>query len=380
MPAVQSVKDAWDESQKYPPAQIHDLLARWFTSDPSTWVAGAEKVALSTSLSTILVVSGLEYGIGAVAPFLAPIVGAVAEITVEAINNFLGSLFGSDSTYCEHPEWRTKAMDDPLWIHYPRRMGLPAQGNTDYSVNGVPCAKYAHNGDPNPAGTQPPTCLGYLYGGVEHPGWGKLGLKALTPDDRDYPWIGNLETSLRINFPALVVLEIPPAARGSFESFWYPLYAKLKEINALQDCMRLSSADADRQDEIFLTQFVANVWNPTHAPSSNDTVFAAGAAAGDDLLLAPHAGVVHINRGPLLTDSPLLVGSELKRHATTSGGGASSGMSTGEVVFTTVAAAAGLTLLGTAAFAVKTHTPFGEVWKRIFDAIKNAATRQHKDE
>ncbi len=277
MSAGKTVADAWDESQKLPPAQIKDMLNRWFTSDPSSWPVGAEKVAVATAISAIGVLAGAGLPL-IFMPWLAPVIGALAEVTVDEINNFLSNFGLGSDTYCDHPEWRTQGMDDPLWIHYPGTVGVPAKGNQFVFLGDVP---------------GPP----YHYGGVRHQGWGRLGRAALTPDIRDYPWLANLESSLRIDFGKLVVLDLPDAAPGSFFDYWYRLYKRVKETNALQPCIFLTPGDADKQEEAILTSFVAYVWNPAHEETGRDLVFAGGANAGDDALLAPHANAIHINTG-----------------------------------------------------------------------------------
>lgn len=264
---VGTVTWAWNQTKKTPVGQIDDQLKRWFTSDPSTWTTGTEKVAVSTIISSLAVLAGSGFPLILV-PFLMPIVAAIADVAVDKIGDFLGLARG---TYCDHPEWRTQHMDDPLWIHYPGRIGAPAKGNEGYSN-------------------------GFLYGAVEHPGWGRLGLKSVTPDVRDYPWIQSLATGIGPDLPSLAVLKIPAAQPGSFEDFWYRVYSKVKETNALQDCIRMSPGDADKQDEAALIAFVS-VWNANHDSGVHDTVFPGNAAPGDDLLLAKHDAPITIRRG-----------------------------------------------------------------------------------
>jgi hypothetical protein len=327
-PSLDDVKQLWKTSSQAPAAQIDAYWNQTFQTDnPALWGVGAEKVAVATAISSIAVEIGTVGAFTAFAPFMMPVVAFLAGITVDAINDFLSNFgidFGSKS-YCNHPEIFSKGVDDPHWIHYPARKGVCASDG----ANGR-CTGTDHVPVPLPAQAilhvSTITVQTKTYGSlpdINGKTWGKLGLRAIRPTFDDYPWV----TALGGIGPDLLtsVLEIPSAQGGSFESYWYPIYARVIEIARLQDCVRRDENTADKMTEAALVGFL-NIWNRHHAAGPGQ-VFPP-AAAGDDTLLSMHASALNVHRG-----APIQVA-----HAGTSSGGSSSSTAANVVVGTGIVA------------------------------------------
>lgn len=335
------VKKAWDESKKTPIQQIDDYTRELFAENSTAHqrIEAGERIVAATLITSMAVVATGGFVIAlplAFVPFLMPLVGAVAGVVVDELNDFLGTIGLHRSGICDHPELQPKTMDDGTWIHYPDRK---YNGRYYAAVPGNPLE-----------------------------GWGTLKLDTVTPSLADYPQIQSLDVDFDINRR---VLKIPSAARGSFFESWYLVYATIKEINYLQPCSALSSEDADKQEEAAFLSFVA-LWNRAKASSSTMTI-AAAAAPGDDRTLVKHAAVT-IHTGATLAPSP---SHRLPPMTSTAGGGGASSppLSTGAKVAIAAGAIAAVGLGATAVVAVKTHTPIVEVWKHLFLSVRGAFKR-----
>ncbi len=303
------VKQAWNDSKKTPIQQIDDYCRDIFSESASARqrIVAGERVVAATLIASMAVVATGGFVIAlplAFVPFLMPLVGAVAGVVVDELNDFLASINIHRSGICDHPELQPKTMDDGTWLHYPGR-------------------KYN----------------GKLYGAVPgNPlrGWGALGLDTVTPSLDDYPQIKSLDIEFDVNRR---VLKIPSATPGSFLEAWYVVYATIKECNYLQQCSALSSEDADKQEEAAFLTF-ATLWSRSHS-SSSTTTYPAAAAPGDDKTLVKHAAVT-INTGKVLP--PVSTTVRLPGGAI---GATSSASSTSTL--TTAAKVAGGTALATAA-------------------------------
>lgn len=260
-----NVQEAWNRAKQTPTEQIDSFLSSTFTEDPKSWPVGVEKVAVATMISAFAVVATGGLGLalpGILQPLLMPLVAGLANVAVDTLNDFLTGLHLRADSFCEHPELQPKDDRDDTWIHYPGRHG-------------------------------------YGFGSFS-PGWGKLGLQAVTPALSDYEakWSRKFRAGLGPDI-TFRVLRIPETESHEpfheFCSFWYPIYARIKEANALQPCSRLSSEAADTQERAALLAFVA-MWNRTHAASTS-YVFAA-ANAGDDVTLVSHETLT-IHTGPV---------------------------------------------------------------------------------
>jgi len=112
------------------------------------------------------------------------------------------------------------------------------------------------------------------------------------------------------------------------------------------------------------------IWNQSHdGPIAVRTPGDFATNPVDRAVTDGHAGQPALMQGALNQSGVL--GSGIPGGASAASSGASTGLSTGEVIATTSLLVVGGAALASAAYGVATHTPFVEVWKRIFEHARS---------
>lgn len=326
------LKKVWDDYKKTPVEQVDDYTRDIFSEDATAKqrIFAGERVVAATLITSIAVVATGGFVVAlplAFEPFLAPLVGAVAGVAIDEINDLLGDFGLHRSNICDHPELQPKTMNDGTWLHYP---GRKYNGRYYQAVPGDPLQ-----------------------------GWGGLGLQTVTPYLGDYPQIQGLNVNFDLNRR---VLQIPNVDVGyhyvadkavrDFLNAWYVVYAVIKENNFLQPCSALSSEEADKQEEAALLSF-ETLWNRVHDRGAPFT-FPGGVGAGDDLTLSRHSRAIVVNTGAVQPRRVLAGGS-----GPNGGGGGASNTAKNVMLV------AGLGLVGVAAYSWYAKKPLMTVLRGL---------------